>query len=134
MISEIEKRLIIELGLTLERLTALQEAPYEQAVKLLENLKKEARASYRRLAFKYHPDRNAGNSEASKIFKTLSEVLRKVEALQIRPRRRPPPPTVFRFDYEDPVQERRAPSYAVNPTAGESRPYNASRAVNLRPV
>jgi hypothetical protein len=84
------RQLAAEFGATPERLNKLRQTPFPQAVKDLEELKREARVAYKKLAFKYHPDRNPDDPEGAEIrFKLLPQVLKEIEGLRVRaPQRR----------------------------------------------
>lgn len=79
-----------EMGATDDLLKTIRSAPsFEEAVRRLEAFKVEAKAAYKKLAFKYHPDRNTSDPEAETKFKALAMVLQGIERLQMQ---RPPPP------------------------------------------
>ncbi len=83
------QQLAIELGATSERLDQIRRTPYPQAAQSLEELKGEVRGAYKKLAFKYHPDRNPEDLEGSaERFKALSQAMREIESIQVAPRKR----------------------------------------------
>jgi hypothetical protein len=77
-----------ELGVGLADVDVLRRMPFEAAVQKLEELKTRARARYRKLAFKYHPDRNPGDAKAEAMFRALGTVLGEIDKLRVE---RPPP-------------------------------------------
>jgi hypothetical protein len=96
------RNLAAEMCVTKQRVTNIHAASsFEEAKKRLEALKVDAKAAYKRLAFKYHPDRNPGDAEAEAKFKALGAVLKEVEGLEVQPPRpqptpvQPPPTTYY---------------------------------------
>lgn len=86
---QLARQLAAEFGATPKRLDRLRHTPFPQAVKDLAELKREVKAAYKKLAFKYHPDRNPDDPEGAEArFKLLSHVLREIEGLQVRPPQR----------------------------------------------
>lgn len=58
---------------------------FQEQVAVLDDLKREAKKTYRRLAFDLHPDRTGGDEVKLERFKALSRVMEAIEQLQIRP-------------------------------------------------
>ncbi len=133
MNQQLEERLTAELGFTAERVSVLRKTPFEQAVSQLEAMKQEARGAYRKLVFKYHPDRNAGDET---MIRALTRVLENLESLQIRRKQPQPPPMVVHFNQGVPINIhiRRAPTYSTTTTASVATVYNATFVTNIRPV
>lgn len=125
------ERLVREFGLTPEVAMRLQRMSFEQAVKELETVKVQAKATYRKLAFKYHPDRNPGDAEAEVLFRALAGTLEFIEHLQMK--RPTPPPFVVHFHHNTPQGPHfRPPSYSTATTSTSSGTYNAARVVHIR--
>lgn len=79
------------MGLTDERIQAIQKAPsFEEGKRRLDTLKAEAKAAYKKLAFKYHPDRNKDDPEAEAKFKALTKLLNEIQSFELAPMRPPP--------------------------------------------
>ena len=92
-----------------------------------------ARTNYRKLAFKYHPDRNPGNVEAETAFKTLGEVLKHIELLRMqRPQPMPTQRLIVHFNVPVNVQVRQAPSYTS--TTATTSTYDARQVAYIRVV
>lgn len=89
---KLAQELLAELGVTADALNTLCRMSFEQAQLGLEGLKEQAKARYRKLAFKYHPDRNPGDAEAEARFKALGSVLQEINSLEVR---RPSTPPMF---------------------------------------
>lgn len=134
-----QEQFVNGLGATQERLKRIRQLPFEQASKELENLKVEARALYRKLAFQHHPDRNPGST--GEAFRLLGKALQKIESLQVQRER---PGRTFQVHVQFvPVVEfincwtgERAPAYfpgAASPSV-KVPAYDARRVVNLKPV
>jgi len=116
------EHLASELGLTATRLERLRRLPFEQAVRELAAFKDEVRATYRKLVFKYHPDRNHGDAS---MFLKLSGLLREIDALEVQ---RPQPIIIVQA-------QRQAPGvvhYNVRPGAPPARTYDATKVVFIR--
>ena len=80
-----QDELALEMGATPQRLQHIQQAPtLEEARNRLMALKVEAKAAFKRLAFRFHPDRNPGNLEAEENFKRCGEVLTAIEKLEVK--------------------------------------------------
>lgn len=128
-----------QLGLTPDRVQALRRLPYEKALVDLDELKKEARSRYRKLVFKWHPDRNPNDPKATEKLTDLAQVLRTIEGLKLQ-RQAPPPAMHVHFQYvRAPVVHVRAPSYSTSTststsTSASTVTYNAGRVVFVRPV
>lgn len=59
------RKLAAEMGVTEQRVMAIQAAPsFEESKVRLAALKADAKATYKKLAFQYHPDRNPGDASA----------------------------------------------------------------------
>ena len=80
-----------ELGITPAALHAIRSARPDQAKAMLEELKQVAKSRYRKLAFELHPDRNNGDPEKTAKFAFLSQVIKQVESMEVRPAPPPPP-------------------------------------------
>lgn len=124
------------MGLTPQRVQALQGLSFDEALRSLEDLKKDARSRYRKLVFQCHPDRNPGDALATEKLKDLAEVLRHIEALNLQ-RRVPQPVVQIHFVHVQPftqqVHVRTAPSYNTS-TSTRSTTYHATRVAFVRPV
>lgn len=133
------QQLAAEFGFDQVVLDRLRQTPFEQARKDLEAVKVEARKRYRKLAFKYHPDRNQGNPEAEDIFKALAPVLQRIEALQVHPPRpqvRMQPMVVQFHSYQGPSPFSGAVNFTTtsSTTTSSTMNYQAHRVVFIRPV
>lgn len=85
---QLVNQLAAEFGFTPEVLTKLRQTPYPQSAQALTGLQQKARAAYKKLAFKYHPDRNPDDPEgAAERFKLLPQVLQDIENLRVAPQR-----------------------------------------------
>jgi len=69
---------------------AVEQMPFEQGVKALDELKERIRKNYRKLAFELHPDRTGNDPEKTERFKALAQLWGQVEKMQLR--RAPPQP------------------------------------------
>ena len=80
-----QNELALAMGVTQQRLQHIQQAPtLEEARNRLMALKVEVKAAFKRLAFRFHPDRNPGNLEAEGNFKRSGEVLTAIEKLEVK--------------------------------------------------
>ena len=77
------------LGVSVQDFWAIRQAPFQQAVPMLQDLKDRAKRNYKRLALELHPDRTGNDETKTAQFKFLSQILSDFEKLQVRP----PPPT-----------------------------------------
>ena len=85
-----------ELGVTFAALQAIQMAPPGEGPKLLDDLKRKAKAAYRKWARALHPDHNKGDnerekSEKHKKFSDLTVASKCIEALAYHPAPSPTP-------------------------------------------
>lgn len=88
---QLRRQLAAEFGASPDRLAKLKAMAYPQATKELAELQQEAKAAYKKLAFKYHPDRNPDDPEtAAEKFKLLPGVLKEIQGWRIRPVQRRP--------------------------------------------
>ena len=86
------QKLAAEMGVTEQRVTSIQAASsFEAARSRLAAFKADVKATYKKLAFQYHPDRNPGDAEAEAKFKGLGTVLQEVEKLEVQARPQPIP-------------------------------------------
>jgi hypothetical protein len=77
-----------ELGMTPQRLQAIRQMGYQQAVQAMEQLKADVKRASKRLALKYHPDRNqADPGPATAKFKMVMAVLQEVQSLRVVPQK-----------------------------------------------
>lgn len=82
------KALAEEMGITQARLNSLRQArSFEEACRQLEAFKDEVNRTYKKLAFKYHPDRNPGDPAAEAKFKALAPIRDQALALRLQPPR-----------------------------------------------
>lgn len=130
-------RIAVELGFTPQRVHTLRSLSFEKAVLELEELKKEAKVRYKKLVFKYHPDKNPGDPDASIKLTQLNEVLKTIEGLKVQ-RTVPPPVMHVQFVNMGPqiyqqVHVRTVPNYQAS-TTSTTATYVATRVVNVRPV
>jgi hypothetical protein len=122
-----------EMGVTPAHVDALRRIPFEMAVKRLGELKQTAKDSYRKLAFKYHPDRNPGDAKAEALFKAIGIVLKEIEGLVVE-RPRPQPIMVIQHiprahPFGGTVTIR---GFATNTGSGTSTTYDARRVAFIR--
>lgn len=77
-----------ELGMTPQRLQAIRQMGYQQAVQAMDRLKADVKKASKRLALKYHPDRNQANpGPATAKFKMVMAVLQEVQGLRVVPQK-----------------------------------------------
>jgi len=132
--------LLHELGVTPAALDRLRKSPFQEAQRSLEALKVEARRRYRRLAGKYHPDRNPDQQEqAQQDFVLLGRVLQDIEKLRVQPAqpvRRPIMQVHFATTASTTSSTTTSTSFSYFQTAGRPTPsqvYNARRVIIMRP-
>lgn len=137
--------LAAELGVTQQALLYIRQAPnFPEAERRLEELKAAVTKQFRKLGFKYHPDRNPDDPEATARFKFLNEMVQQVQkwGVQAKPRPMPRPNTSMQvvFHRAGPVSTTAAPtsssvfqkaysSTTSNTTTGS---YDARRVVFIR--
>lgn len=122
------RKLAAEMGVTEQRVMNIQTASsFEEARARLAALKADVKATYKKLAFQYHPDRNPGDVEAEAKFKGLGAVLQEVEKLEVRARPQPIPvqPTT-------PFYSRRPSIYSTVTNTASGVGYDARRVVFIR--
>lgn len=91
-----------EFGLSQAWLDALKQLPSPQAIQALAELKAGAKATFKKLVLKYHPDRNPGNVEAEARFKLLTPILERVQSLELPARPQPAPQRPQRAQWTNP--------------------------------
>lgn len=80
-----------ELGASPGRVQHIRSLPLQQAVQAIEQLKADVKKAVKRLALKYHPDRNPDRVEwATERFKVLMAVVAEIEGLRVVARQPPP--------------------------------------------
>jgi len=132
-------RLSHEMGVTEARIDRLRRLPFDQARVELDSFKKEVRRNYRTLVFKYHPDRNPQDPDATSKLTWLGKMLKQIDGLQVQ-RAIPQPVQWFvkvQYVYETANQEpaRPAPQYSTaQGSTVRGYGYSAPRVAFVKPV
>lgn len=92
-------RALQALGVSTIEMVAIFNAPYQQALALLQDVQTRAKQTYKKLAFEYHPDRTNSDASKSEFFVLLGHVLEdlgkiRLEAPVIKPSTKIPRPKV----------------------------------------
>lgn len=113
---------------------AIEQMPFEQGVKALDELKERLRKNYRKLAFELHPDRTGNDPEKTERFKALAQLWGQIEKMTLRRAAPRPPPQVviIQVTYQHPFSTMGIPTGVGAATAsatsfGPGGPYYAAR-------
>ena len=144
------EQIVGELGLTTEVVMGLKRLSFAEASKRLDALKVEARKRYKKLAFKYHPDRNPDDPEAEALFKLLLPALEGIEQTFLHQMATQPSPApsvtatasvrgrvrrAVRFTYFPPSSPFGGSVTTVTDSTGTTTAtYDAAKAVFIRPT
>lgn len=105
-------RLLARLGVTPMDLQRVQQTPYPESGKVLDELKVRVRANWKRLVFELHPDRTGNDPVKTEEFKAVTLIRDDFEKLQVQPRPQMPQPIpVQRVHF----QRQYVPTYNVSP-------------------
>lgn len=128
--------LAAEMGVTKDRVLKIRTArTLAEAQRLLEEMQADAKAAYRKLVFRYHPDRNPSDPEAGDKVRVLGVLLAEVQALRVQA---PPQPVAVWVSMGGPITHGR-PGYGATVTStnvgtGTSTTYDAWRVAYMRVV